>query len=98
MNLNSSGSSTKAIAAFDLSPQPGERYVLGLDIAKSRDYSALCAVRRLNRSGELPVYQLGQMERLPRMSYDHLIKHVSNRIVGSPRFHGKHTLVIDATG
>jgi hypothetical protein len=87
----------KAVA-FDLNSQWGERYVIGLDLGQMNDSTAICAVRKLDKFPEPPVYQVGKLERLPlRMSYPDIVGYVTN-MLARPRFRGKSQLVIDATG
>jgi hypothetical protein len=84
--------------AFSLSARWGERYVVGVDLGQSQDYTAVCVVRRVEEDGHKPVFQVGHLSRLPLgTTYPAIVAHVAERMV-SPQLRGKAELVLDMTG
>src|SRR5438045_3539258 len=72
-------------------------WILGLDLAQKKDYSALCAIKRTEKGG-YSRYDIHGMERLPNgLSYPKQIEHVYNRVVGSIDLQGA-ALAVDETG
>jgi hypothetical protein len=88
-----------ALEPFDMNAQWGEQYTIGLDLGQSRDSTAIAVVRKVEEPGHKPVFQVGNVFRLPLgTTYPEIVSYVSNFILGSPRFRGKSELVIDFTG
>jgi hypothetical protein len=84
--------------SFSLNSRWGERYVVGVDLGQSQDYTATCVVRRVEEDGHKPVFQVGHLSRFPLgTKYTDIVAHVAERMV-SPQLRGKSELVIDMTG
>lgn len=72
-------------------------FVLGLDLAQKKDYTALAALELTTRAGENH-YLLHALERLEqRMAYPDQVAHVGHRITDSPQLRGS-LLAVDQTG
>jgi len=95
--LNQS-SSDSILVPFSRNSEYGERWSLGLDLGKERDYTALVAIRRLDRSSENkpPLFQVTSIRRWELGTlYPQIVLEV--REILSRHFRGA-TLIIDKTG
>jgi len=91
--------SDSVLVPFNRNSEYGERYSLGLDLGKERDYTALVAVRRLHRSSENkpPLFQVPAIRRFELGTlYPEMVLQVREILCRHP-FRGA-TLVIDKTG
>jgi hypothetical protein len=87
-----------SLEPFDFNAKWGERYTIGLDLGQSRDSTAIAVVRKVEEPGHKPVFQVGNLIKLPLgTTYPDIVSYVTE-FVCRPRFRGKYELVIDFTG
>src|SRR5437762_3565519 len=98
VSLNQS-TSDSILKPFSRNSEYGERWSLGLDLGKQRDYTALVAIRRLDRASDHkpPLFQVCAIRRWELGTlYPNIVLQVREILSRHP-FRGA-ALVIDKTG
>jgi hypothetical protein len=73
------------------------KFVIGLDLGQSQDYTAICVIEALSKCEKGATYHVRRLERIRGESYPGIAEKVT-AIMRSPALSGKSALVVDGTG